>query len=754
LNEQSEVPTDSRDNPGTNGFRRGTAFSGKTARFSIKGMHCAGCAGAAERVLRNLPGIKAADISFAAERGFIRYDPGSLDPTSALKRLGPLGFQARLLTTEGERGEERRTQRTLIQLITAFAFGMQVMLLYLVQLYPLYAAGEVASPDVRKMQYLVWALATPALFYGGITILRGAWRALRAGTATMDTLVTLGTLSAYGYSVYMTITGAGETYFDSVSMIVTFIMIGRYLETLGGAQARKEIRGLLKLQPDTGRRRNKNAAKEWQEVPAVSLQTGDTILIKPGERVPVDGKILEGRAALDESLLTGESTPAAKSVGQTVFAGTVVTDQALICRVLNPVGNTRLAQITALVDRTLSSKPPIQRLADRAAAYFAFGILAVAVCTGFGWWFFQHTLPHALLSAVAVLVVACPCALGLATPLSLAVSLGRATRRGILVRNPVALETSAAVQTVVFDKTGTLTCGQMRLSSATVEPNTGLSEEDLLRLAAAIEQFSEHPLAKAIVAAAALPLLAAKDFITAPGHGASAVVESLGGRRIDVGSAEYVGNNLDARLLSSAREHAALGKSVVWIGWEGKAAGFLSFRDEPNETAAEAIQWLRRERIDPVLVSGDNETTVAAIARELDLEQYEGNSPPEHKADYVRKLQSRGVKIAMIGDGINDAPALAQADLSITAAGGTDVAGESSDLVLLRPDLTLIPWFINLSRRTRRIILQNLGWALAYNLVTIPLAAIGLITPVIAAVTMSVSSLLVVSNSLRLRRIS
>jgi heavy metal translocating P-type ATPase len=718
----------------------------ETAYFDVGGMWCAGCATAAERVLQHQSGIRSAAVSFAAERGRIQYDPNLADPTAALRTLDSLGYRARLLSDPAETRQERQQERTLRQLIVAAAFGMQVMLLYLVQLYPLYAAGQFASPDVRRLQYVVWALATPVLLWGGSSFLRGAWRALRARTATMDTLMALGTLSAYGYSIYVTLTGSGEAYFDSVAMITTFVMIGRYLEALGGAQARKDIRKLLKLQPDTAQKRVDGS---WQQVQARVLLAGDTILIKPGERIPADAEILEGEGAVDESLLTGESMPVEKAPGDRVYAGTVVANAALIGRVERPVQDTRLAQIAHLVEETLSAKPPIQRLADRAAAYFAFGILAAAVLTALGWTLTGHPPARALLAAVAVLVVACPCALGLATPLALTVTLGRTTQAGILVRNPSALETAAQMQRIAFDKTGTLTAGRMAVVDTKVDPQTGKSAADLLALAAAVEQYSEHPIARAIVAAVSTPPPGAGEFQSLRGLGASAQVD---GRRVMVGSARFLDVDAQAALMVEAQSHTRQGETVVWVGSEGRAEGFISLRDTANPTAQAALRGLEAARIHPVMLSGDDPRTVQAIAAELGLADYEGRCTPADKAARIEGWQAAGARVAMVGDGVNDAPALAQADLSITAAGGTDVAGETSDIVLTRPELTLIPWLVALSRRTRRIILENLGWAFAYNVVSVPLAAFGVISPVIAALAMATSSLLVVGNSLRLRR--
>jgi heavy metal translocating P-type ATPase len=721
---------------------------GETAHFSLGGMWCAGCAVAAQQLLRNKPGIKDVEVNFAAERGRIQYDPEKVNPETVLRSLDGLGYQARLLTDRQEQHTERQQESLLLQLITAAAFGMQVMLLYLVQLYPLYAAGQFNNPDVRKLQYLVWVLATPVLFIGGLSFLRGAWRALRAGTATMDTLVALGTLSAYSYSVYVTLTGSGEAYFDSVAMITTFIMLGRYLEKVGGAQARKDIRKLLKLQPDKAWRR---VDGEWREIQASMLTQGDTILVKPGERVPADAEVVEGVAAVDESLLTGESTPVNKGPGDMVFAGTVVADDALTCQVTRSVQETRLAQITQVVEQTLGTKPPIQRLADKASAYFAFGIAGAAIVTFLGWWLTGHAASQALLTAVAVLVVACPCALGLATPLALAIALGRTSRAGILVRNPVALETAGTVQRIVFDKTGTLTRGELSVMDTAVDPDLEISEEDLLFLAAAVEQYSEHPVAKAIVSACPRSLPQGKDFKVLRGLGVSARVEGEAHRRVMVGSSRFVEVDGHSPLAGQAHERARRGETVVWVGWEDTVAGFITLRDEPNPTASETLHQLQAEGIRPVMLSGDSPHTTQAIAAELGLSEYAGNTSPTGKAKRIQEWQEAGERVAMAGDGVNDAPALAQADLSITTVGGTDVAGETSDVVLTRSDLTLIPWLIRLSHRTRRIIRENLGWAFAYNLVAVPLAAFGIISPVIAAITMATSSLLVVGNSLRLR---
>jgi heavy metal translocating P-type ATPase len=731
------------------GFTELVLSPGETAYFSLDGMWCAGCAVAAEQVLRNQAGVVDADVSFAAERGRVQYDPSQVDPSAVMESLNTLGYRARLLTDLGEQRAERGQERTLLQLIAAAAFGMQVMFLYIEQLYPLYAAGQFNAPEVRRLQYLVWVLATPILFFGGSSFLRGAWRALRGRTATMDTLVGLGTLSAYSYSVYVTLVGSGEAYFDSVAMITMFVMLGRYLEALGGARARKDIRNLLSLQPQKGWRRTGDV---WQEVQASALTSGDMILVKPGERVPSDGEIVEGRAALDESLLTGESAPVEKGPGDTIFAGTVVTDAALTCRVTHPAQATRLAHITQLVEQTLAAKPPMQRLADKAAACFAVGIVCAAVIAFLGWWLVAgRPISQALLAGVAVLVVACPCALGLATPLALTVTLGRAARAGILVRNPVALETAATIRRIVFDKTGTLTQGRMAVVATAVDPKKAVTEGNLLCLAAAVEQYSEHPVAKAIVAACPGRLPASGEFHALRGLGASAQVDGRVDRRVMVGSLRFLGVDERSPLAAQAQAYAERGETVVWVGWEQTVGGFIALRDEPNPTALEALRRLQVDSIQPVVLSGDNPRTTQAIATELGLVEYEGDCPPPEKAARIQAWQTAGELVAMAGDGVNDAPALAQADLSITVAGGTDVAGETSDVVLTRSDLTLIPFFIHLSRRTRRVIRQNLGWAFAYNLVAVPLASLGLISPLIAAVAMATSSLLVVGNSLRLR---
>jgi heavy metal translocating P-type ATPase len=725
------------------------AGPGKTAYFTLDGMWCAGCAVAAEQVLRGQPGVKSVDVSFAAERGRLHYDPDQVEPTAVLRGLDALGYRARLLTDVDEERGERQQERTLLQLIVALAFGMQVMFLYIELLYPRYAAGQFTSPETRRIQYLAWLLATPVLVSGGSSFLRGAWRALRARTATMDTLVALGTLSAYSYSAYVALTGSGEAYFDSVAMITTFVMIGRFLEVLGGARARKDVRRLLSLQPDKAWRRQ---GESWEQVQASALVPGDTILVKPGERVPADAEVVEGAAALDESLLTGESVPVDREAGDEVFAGTVVADDTLICRVTRAVRATRLAQITQLVEQTLSAKPPVQRLADKASAYFAFGIVGVAVLTFLGWWLAGAAPVEALLRAIAVLVVACPCALGLATPLALAVTLGRATRQGILIRNLAALETVTHVQRIVFDKTGTLTRGRLAVVETRVDSALGMDSQEVLCLAAAVEQYSEHPIAKTITAACGAMPPPSGDFRVLRGVGVSARVGGNGGRRILVGSSRLLAVGPDSQLVAKAQERSGRGETVVWIGWDDVVAGFVALRDEPAPTASEALSQLKREGILPVMLSGDNPQTTSAVAQELGLTEFEGDCPPADKAARIRQWQAAGEQVVMVGDGVNDAPALAQADLSITVAGGADVAGETSDVVLTHSDLTAIPWFIQAARRTRRIIRQNLAWAFAYNLVAVPLAAFGIISPVIAAVSMAASSLLVVGNSLRLSR--
>jgi len=720
----------------------------ETAFFDVSGMWCAGCALAAERVLAGNPGVMDVSISFAAEQGRLEYDAGRVNASALLKGLAPLGYRATITSSREKQEKERFQNRVGLQLIAATAFGMEIMVLYLVQLYPAYSLGLFDTTTIRRIQYIVWALTTPVVFYGGSTFLVGAWRSLRAKTVGMDTLVTLGVLASYLYSAYATVTGKGQTYFDSSSMIVNFILIGRYLENVGGAQARKDLHSLLRLQPALAWRKSESG---WTQVQADTLIKRDTIMVKPGERVPADVEIIEGEATFDESMLTGESLPVTRKSGDPAYAGTIIREGALTATVLLPPGKTRLSQIADLVTRTLSQKPKIQRLADKASTYFAFAILFLAAATFTGWYLRTHSFQTSLLACVAVLVVACPCALGLATPLSMAVTMGAAAQRGILIRTPEALETSSSIRKFVFDKTGTLTRGTFSVVDVVLVDHASITKEQILQAAASVEQYSEHPLAAAITRANQVSLLPASEFVSLRGAGASAKVGTDPAQRVSVGSARLVAIDPNSDSARMAAKYASSGNTVVWVAFDGDPAAFIALKDKPNSTAHAALDQLQAQGIQTVMLSGDTPLAAESIAAELGISMVEGSCTPEDKAQRIKAWQDRGEKVGMAGDGVNDAPALAQANLSITTAGGSDISGRASDLVLTRSDLTLIPWFLTLAKRTRNSILQNLGWAFAYNLVAVPLAMTGRISPVIAAITMAVSSLIVVLNSLRLR---
>ena len=717
----------------------------------IEGMTCASCANRIERKLNKLDGV-AASVNYATERATVDYDPEAVDPGALVATVREAGYDARLPAPDTDRDpDDADTASPLRQrLVVSAALTLPVLVLSMIP--PL---------QFDFWQWAALALASPVVVWGAWPFHRAAWLNARHATATMDTLVSLGVLAAYLWSLYalflgdagvtgMTMTfswlpdeagATDEIYLEVASAVTVFILAGRYFEERAKRRAGAALRALLDLGAkdvalldDTGAERR---------VPVEELQAGDRFIVRPGEKVATDGVVVEGRSAVDQSLLTGESAPVEKAPGDEVAGATVNAGGRLVVRATKVGADTALAQIARLVTDAQSGKAPVQRLADRVSGVFVPIVLALAVATLGFWLGAGEPAAFALTAAVSVLIIACPCALGLATPTALLVGTGRGAQLGLLIKGPEILESTRKVDTIVLDKTGTVTTGRMAVVDVA-------AADDVLRLAGAVEAASEHPVARAIAAAAeertgALPAVGA--FANREGLGVEGQVE---GHRVQVGRAALTGSTPP---LDAARADAeAAGRTAVLVAVDGAPVGLIAVADTVKPTSAAAVAQLRALGLRPILLTGDNQETARAVAAEVGIDEVIAEVLPADKAAVVARLQSEGRVVAMVGDGVNDAPALARADLGLAIGTGTDVAIEASDLTLVSGDLHAASDAIRLSRATLRTIRQNLAWAFGYNVAALPLAALGLLNPLVAGAAMGLSSVSVVANALRLRR--
>ena len=700
-------------------------------RLDVLGMTCGSCAARVEKTLNKQPGVRAS-VNFATGEALVHLSGEAPAFDSLREAVQARGYDLQIHVDETEEAARREERAWMRRLLVAWPLGIATLVVSLFWM------------DETWARWTAFTLATPVEFYSGWPFLRGAAIRARRGSANMDTLIALGTLAAYGYSLWA-LTGMEDLYFDSAAVIIAFIALGRWLEARAKGRASEAIKRLLELGAKDAR--VVRGGKELR-VPVDSVQVGWTLKVMPGEKIPVDGRVLEGASAVDESMLTGESVPVEKAPGDEVAGGTVNVDGVLVFEATRVGEDTALAQIARLVAEAQGSKAPIQRLADRVAGIFVPIVIGIAAVTALAWYAVDGSVEAALVPAVAVLIIACPCALGLATPAALMVGTGRGAQMGILIRGAEILERSRSVDTVVFDKTGTLTEGRMRLVEV-------FGCVEALEHAVAVEAGSEHPIAKAIVEGArerGVPIPEVRDFRAVPGEGARASlngVEAFVGRRSFL---EEQGIRVPPSIEREAERMQAQGSTVVWGGWKGVAQAVYAVADTLKPDAVEAVAGLHGLGIGVVMLTGDNRVTGEAIAALVGVDRVLAEVHPEDKVAEIRRLQAEGRVVAMVGDGINDGPALAQADLGIAIGTGTDVAIEASDITLIRGDLAGVVSAIRLSRRTFRTIAENLFWAFGYNVAAIPLAAFGLLNPVIAGAAMAMSSVSVLANSLRLRR--
>ncbi len=740
------------------------------ATLPITGMTCANCASTVERTLRRTEGVSEAAVNFASERATVRFDPEKVSVPLLIAAVERAGYGV-IVAPEGEmedaearaRADEIRDQSRKFWTGVAFAAPLFVLSMSRdFMLLGMWAHGP-------WMNWLMLAMATPVQFYVGGDYYVGAWKSLRNRSANMDVLVALGSSVAYLYSVAVTVglsfgsTAVGEhVYFETAALIITLIKLGKLLEVRAKGRTGQAIRELMALRPE--RARVVRAGVE-SEIPVEGVRVGDEIAVRPGERIPVDGVVLEGRSAMDESMLTGESMPVEKGPGDEVVGATLNRTGALRFRATRVGKDTALARVVQLVREAQGSKAPIQRLADRVSAVFVPVVIVIALGTMATWWFWVGAgFTQGLIRLVAVLVIACPCALGLATPTAVMVGTGRGARMGILFRSSEAIELARSIDVVVLDKTGTLTRGEPSVRQLVAPAG---DEGALLRLAGSGERNSEHPLGRAVVEAAqgrGLSLASASHFEAVPGKGIAAVVEGtpvlVGTRRL----LEEWGVST-ASLAEDAERLEESGVTPLWVAAGGSTLGLIGVADTVKEGSAEAVRTLRDAGLEVVMLTGDSERVARRIAAEVGIERVRAQVLPGEKADVVRELQRGGrTRVAMVGDGINDAPALAQADVGIALGTGTDVAMETAHVTLMGGDLRSVPEALALSRATMRAIRQNLFWAFFYNVALIPIAAGALYSltflpmmlralhPALAALAMALSSVTVVGNSLRLQR--